>query len=133
MDTPDAAAEIAHAISDGMDLLFLLAAPRILATARGLGAFEREHALDSLRRFLHNASGIRARSRSSTSDTDRLVNAAMLAEEIAGILPATPFEQPMPDAVVGLARRALAILGVAEPAGGWDDFDGFPVAYPPVS
>jgi hypothetical protein len=28
------------------------------------------------------------------------------------------------------ARRALTALGFSEPAGGWDDFDGFDVPYP---
>jgi hypothetical protein len=127
---PAAAAEVAHAMSEGMNLLFLIAAPRVLAHVRGLGGLDREAALGSLRRFLRNASGIRARALRLEGDVGRLVEAAMIVEEIAGPLSRVSFEDPLPDAVVGPARRALGILGFAEPSGGWDDFEGFAIPYP---
>jgi hypothetical protein len=131
-----AAAEIAHAMSECMNLLFLFAAPRVLATVRGSGSggLEAPAALDALRRFLGHASAIRARAlsqRGVIGDIARLVESAMIVEEIAGALGAVRFEDPLPAAIVHRARRALAILGVPEPAGGWDGFEGFTVAMPP--
>jgi hypothetical protein len=128
-------AEIAHAMSECMNLLFLFAAPRVLATVRGSGSgdVDTETSLASLRRFLRYANGIRARAASVTGDIARLVEAAMVVEEIAGVLSAAPSPEgrDLPAAVVDRARRALAILGAVEPAGGWDAFEGFTVSYPP--
>jgi hypothetical protein len=129
------AAEIANAMSECMNLLFLFAAPRVLESVRGTGApgLDSATALGSLRRFLKHASGIRARAdaRSGVSgDVARLIESAMIVEEIAGALGTTPFEKPLPAPVVERARRAVAILGVSEPKGGWDAFEGFTVPYP---
>ncbi len=131
-----AAAEIAHAMSECMNLLFLFAAPRVLAGVRagdhpGLDATA---TLGALRRFLRHASGIRARSHGGpdAGDVDRLVQAAILVEEIAGALDPARFEEPLPAPVVDRARRALAILGVPDPTGGWDAFEGFTVPTPPA-
>ncbi len=128
-----AAAEIAHAMSECMNLLFLFAAPRVLASLRGSGAggIEADEALGALRRFLRHASGIRARAGNPTGDVQRLVEAAMIVEEIAGTLGASHLVDPLPLPVVERARRALSILGVSEPKGGWDSFEGFSLPYPP--
>jgi hypothetical protein len=131
-------AEIANAMSECMNLLFLFAAPRVLASVRGSGGagLDSATALGSLRRFLRHASGIRARAvRGSglTGDIERLVQSAMIVEEIAGALNVARFEDPLPAAVVDRARRALSIFGVPEPAGGWDGFEGFTLPYPPPS
>ena len=140
-----AAAEIAHAMSECMNLLFLFAAPRVLDTVQKTGAagLDRPATLASLRRFLATASGIRARAltRDRSSDVERLVQAAILVEEIAGTLGAqaesparaSGATDPLPLAVVERARRAVAILGFEEPTGGWDAFEGFTVPYPPPS
>jgi hypothetical protein len=128
-EAPDAA-EIAHAMSECMNLLFLFAAPRIFTAVRKSGGLDGPASLASLRRFLRQASGIRARALEVTGDVDRLVRAAMLVEEIAGTLGAAAMADPLPGAVVERARRALGILGFEEPKGGWDAFDGFPVSYP---
>ncbi len=135
-DAPDAAA-VAHAMSECMNLLFLFAAPRVLASVRGsgLGGLDSAATLASLRRFLRQANGIRARadSRSGvTGDVARLVESAMIVEEIAGALGTARLEDPLPGPVVDRARRALAILGAAEPKGGWDAFEGFSVPLPPA-
>src|SRR5262245_4444341 len=118
-----AAAEIAHAMSECMNLLFLFAAPRVLASVRGSGTegLDAPSALGALRRFLRHASGIRARAVSAGNpmgDVERLVQSAMIVEEIAGALGTARFEDPLPAPVVDRARRALSILGVPEPAGG---------------
>src|SRR5580692_4779089 len=133
---PDAAA-IAHAMSECMNLLFLFAAPRVLASVRGsgMGGLDSVAALASLRRFLRHANGIRARAQQSsgtavTGDVARLVESAILVEEIAGALNTARFEDPLPAPVVDRARRALAILGAPEPKGGWDAFEGFSVPLP---
>ncbi|MFT3764684.1 MAG: hypothetical protein QM820_04080 [Minicystis sp.] len=132
-EAPAAAAEIAHAMSECMNLLFLFAAPRVLTAVRKSGdGLEGPATLASLRRFLRQASGIRARAGEVTGDVDRLVRAAILVEEIAGTLGAGTFADPLPGPVVDRARRALSILGFEEPQGGWDEFDGFPVAYAPT-
>jgi hypothetical protein len=131
MEAPDPA-EIAVAISECMNLLLFFAAPRILSAVRREGAgLDGPGSVASLRRFLHQASGIRARSAEvREGDVARLVDAAILVEEITGTLGAGPgLPDPLPAPVVDRARRALAILGFNEPAGGWDAFDGFPVAY----
>jgi hypothetical protein len=129
------AAEIAHAMSECMNLLFLFAAPRVLATVRGSGHGEVEAraSLAALRRFLRYANGIRARAASVTGDIARLVEAAIVVEELAGALSASGSDGELPAAVVDRARRALAILGAVEPAGGWDALEGFTVSYPPPS
>jgi hypothetical protein len=128
-------AEIAHAMSECMNLLFLFAAPRVLASVRGSGEGDVDAgtSLAALRRFLRCANGIRARAPSVTGDVARLVEAAMLVEEIAGELSASRSARDLPAAVVDRARRALAILGADEPKGGWDAFEGFTVPYPPPS
>jgi hypothetical protein len=132
------AAEIALAMSECMNLLFLFAAPRVLASVRGSGmdGLDSKAALASLRHFLRQASGIRARAAAATGvtgDVERLVQAAMIVEEITGTLGTIPFEEPLPAAVVDRARRALSILGASEPRGGWDAFEGFTIPYPPPS
>jgi hypothetical protein len=127
-----AAAEIAHAMSECMNLLFLFAAPRVFTAVRKSGGgLDGPASLVSLRRFLRQASGIRARASEVTGDVDRLVRAAILVEEIAGTLGAAAMADPLPESVVERARRALGILGFEEPKGGWDEFEGFPVSYPP--
>jgi hypothetical protein len=141
-EAPDAA-EIAHVMSGCMNLLFLFAAPRVLASVRGGGAsvapgLDAASTLGTLRRFLRHANGIRARADSAgvgagSGDVARLVEAAMIVEEIAGALDPARFEEPLPAPVVDRARRALAILGVSDPKGGWDTFEGFTIPYPPPS
>lgn len=131
---PPTAAEIAHVISEGMNQLFFFAAPRVLATVRRTGAagLDRSTVLDILRRFLRNALDIRTRAASITPDIERLIQAAMIVEEIAGAMPVGErYEEPLPPTVVEPARRALAVLGFEEPQGGWEDFDGFSIPYPP--
>jgi len=144
-------AEISLAMSECMNLLFLFAAPRVFASVRGsgLGGLDPAGVLASLRRFLRHASGIRARALSApvgepgraaaAGDVERLVQAAMLVEEIAGALDRGPsaslaaLHDPLPSPVVDLARRALSILGVPPPEGNWDTFEGFTLPYPPPS
>jgi hypothetical protein len=132
-EAPVAAAEVARAMSECMNLLFLFAAPRVFATVRrsGDGGLDAPSALASLRRFLSQAAGIRARATAKAEDVDRLVRAAILVEEIAGALGTASFDQPLPAGVVDRARQALAILGASAPAGGWETFEGFSVPYPP--
>lgn len=130
-----AEAEVALAISECMNLLFLFAAPRVFTAVRRSGGVgvDGEASLASLRRFLHQASGIRARATAMSDDVDRLVRAAMLVEEIAGTLVSASLTDPLPPSIVDRARTSLSILGFEEPQGGWDDFEGFAVPYPPVS
>jgi hypothetical protein len=133
IEPPTQAAEVAHAVSEGTNLLFLFAAPRLLASMRGTGeaGLGGGAGLASLRRFVRVAGGVRARTRRGVdADVERLLDAAVLVEEIADALAATdlPDGDPLPQPVVDLARRALDILGLAEPAGGWDAFEGFRVA-----
>ena len=118
-----------------MNLLFLFAAPRVLTAVRrsGGGGLDGPASLASLRRFLHQAAGIRARATTRTDDVDRLVRAAMVVEEIAGTMGASAFSDPLPLAITERAREALAILGFEEPKGGWEEFEGFSVPYPPPS
>jgi hypothetical protein len=127
-----AAAEVARAVSDCMNLLFLFAAPRVFATVRGSGAsgLDAPSALASLRRFLSQAAAIRARATAGAEDVERLVRSAILVEEIAGALGGASFDQPLPAGVVERARQALAILGAPAPSGGWETFEGFTVPYP---
>jgi hypothetical protein len=130
-----AEAEIALAISECMNLLFLFAAPRVLTAVRRSGGagLDGPASVASLRRFLHQAAGIRARTTTHTDDVDRLVRAAMVVEEIAGAMGASAFSDPLPIEITERARKALAILGFEEPTGGWDEFEGFSVPYPPPS
>jgi hypothetical protein len=126
------AAEIAHVVSQCLNLLFFFSAPRVFAAVRRSDGLDRDASLASLRRFLRSASDIRARAPSITGDVERLGRAAGMVEEVAGALALARFEEPLPDAVVKPARRALEALGFTEPAGGWDDFEGFDVPYPPA-
>src|SRR5512140_2461527 len=106
-NAPPAAAEIAHAMSECMNLLFLFAAPRVLASVHASGALDGAAALASLRRFLRTASGVRARAAAESPDVARLVEAAMIVEEIAGALSASAgarFDEPLPAPVVTRAR-----------------------------
>jgi hypothetical protein len=132
-NAPALAAEVARAMSECMNLLFLFAAPRVLASVHGSGVdgLDGDSALTSLRRFLGQAAQIRARGTAKPEDVDRLVRAAMLVEEIAGALGTTSLDRPLPAGVVDRARQALAILGAPSPPGGWDAFEGFSVPYPP--
>lgn len=136
MSTKEApeAAEVALAMSECMSLLFLFAAPRVLAAVQRSGGagLDGPHSMSSLRRFLHKASAIRARAAAS-EDVDRLVRAAIVVEEIAGAMGASGLSDPLPSAITDRARKALSILGFEEPAGGWEEFEGFSVPYPPPS
>jgi hypothetical protein len=131
----DAAAEVALAMSECMNLLLLFAAPRVFTTVRQTGGagLDGPASLASLRRFLRQANGIRARAPAVTGDVERLVAAAMIVEEIAGALGAVGLSDPLPAAVVDRARRALGLFGFPAPPGGWDDFEGFALPYPPPS
>ncbi len=100
-EAPDAA-EIAYVMSGCMNLLFLFAAPRVLASVRGCGdeqavGLDAPSTLGALRRFLRHANGIRARADSAgvtapSGDVARLVQAAMIVEEIAGALDPPRFD-----------------------------------------
>jgi hypothetical protein len=59
----------------------------------------------------------------------RLVDAAILVEEIAGTLGVGPnLPDPLPAPLVDRAQRALGILGFPAPPGGWDAFEGFTIS-----
>jgi hypothetical protein len=134
-----AAAEIANSVSDCMNLLFLFAAPRVFGSIQrsGLPGLDDKTAGATLRRFLRNAVSIRARmtrgapATPATNDVERLVRAAMIVEEIAGELGVVRLAEDLPPAIIERSRRALDVLGFPEPKGGWDDFDGFLMPYPP--
>jgi hypothetical protein len=128
------AAETAHAISECMNLLFLFAAPRVYATYRWSAPTKLDHeaAEACLHRFLRTAAGIRQRAAAAAGDIDRVVRTAQLVEEICGGLPSARFDEAIPSAIVESARSALVVLGFPPPAGGWDDFEGFPVPLPPA-
>jgi hypothetical protein len=127
-----ASAEIAHAVSECMNLLLLFAAPRILTTIRrsGLAGLSDKMAGATLRRFLGNAASIRARTPTLTGDIERLIQAAIVVEEIAGALGTATIEDDLPAPIIERARLALSILGFPEPPGGWDDFEGFSIPFP---
>jgi len=126
------AAEIAHTISECMNLLFLFAAPRVYATYRWSSPTKltREAADDCLLRFIQTAAGIKERSPEVTGDVEQVVQAALIVEQLRKVLPRSPFDDALPQAVVDPAREALAVLGFPPPTGGWDDFEGFPVPLP---
>jgi hypothetical protein len=130
-EAPDAA-EIARAMSECMNLLFLMAAPRVFDSVRasGLAGLDGPSALASFRRFLSHVSGIRARATADVGELDRLLRSAKLVEEIAGSLASNGLGDALPTSVSQRARDALAILGMAEPTGGWDTFEGFTVLPP---
>lgn len=127
-----AAAEIAHAVSECMNLLLLFAAPRILTSIRrsGLSGLSDKTAGATLRRFLGNAASIRARSKEISGDIERLIQAAIVVEELAGALGTATIEDDLPAPIVQRARLALSILGFPEPEGGWDAFEGFSIPFP---
>lgn len=127
------AAEVAHAMSQCMNLLFLFAAPRVFASVRSASPESLASATETLRAFVRTAEGIRARSGSLSGDVGRVVEAATLVEEICDALPGGgPIEQELPPAVVEPARRTLAVLGFPGPLEGWDEFEGFFVPTPPM-
>jgi hypothetical protein len=125
------AAEVAHALSQCMNLLFLFAAPRVFASVRSSSpeALDDASVKETLRRFVRTAEGIRERNRSLTGDVGRVVEAAALVEEICGVL-SDPLEEEVPPSVIEPARKTLAVLGFPGPREGWDDFDGFVVPTP---
>jgi hypothetical protein len=132
-------AEIAHAISESMNLLFLFAAPRVFATYLWSSPTKltREAADDCLLRFIRTAAGIKERSPEVKGDVEQVVKAALIVEQLRKSLPAAHIDDALPQEVVEASRRALAALGFPPPAGGWDDFEGFPVPFqmplkPPV-
>jgi len=133
------AAEVARALSEGMNLLFFFAAPRVLVAVRASGGLDEPTMLASLRRFLSVAAGIRARHRAEEpapgDDVQRLTKLAMIVEEIAGELGARPLAggDALPGTVVGRAREALSIFGMQPPPGGWETFEGFTLPSPPPS
>jgi len=127
------AAEVAHAMSQCMNLLFLFAAPRVFASVRSSSPEALAAATETLRAFVRTAEGIRARNGSLSGDVGRVVQAATLVEEICEALPGgAPIEEELPPAVVEPARRTLAVLGFPGPREGWDEFEGFFVPTPPM-
>jgi hypothetical protein len=125
-------AEIAHAISESMNLLFLFAAPRVYATYLWSSPTKltRESTDGCLLRFIQTAAGIKERSPEVKGDVEQVVKAALLVEQVRKSLPTSRFDDALPEAVVEASRRALAALGFPPPAGGWDEFEGFPVPFP---
>lgn len=137
MRTPEAEAqaEIAMAMSHCMNTLFFFSAPRIIKVPwEGPVGFDRAKVLDELRLFLRIASEIRARADREggvQGDVARLVQTAMVVEEVAGLVNGAPvWELPLPMAIVERSRRAVALFGMDEPPGGWDAFEGFDVSSP---
>jgi hypothetical protein len=131
-DTPDAA-DIARSMSECMNLLFLMSAPRVFASvqASGLPGLEAPTVIASFRRFLSHASGIRGRATANEDELDRLIRSAILVEEITATVASAGLGDALPAALSQRARDALAILGMVEPKGGWDAFEGF-VVQPPT-
>ena len=121
------AAEVAHAMSQCMNLLFLFAAPRVFASVRSSSPESLASAAETLRAFVRTAEGIRARSGTLSGDVGRVVEAASLVEEICEALPGAAIEDALPPAVVMPARRTLAVLGFPGPREGWDDFEAYVV------
>lgn len=126
------AAEVAHAMSQCMNLLFLLAAPRVFESVRSSSPETIGDAPETLRRFVSTAEGIRSRSASLSGDVERVVTAAALVSEICAALPGGKLEQGLPSAVVEPARKTLAVLGFPGPREGWDEFEAFSVPTPPL-
>lgn len=127
------AATIAHAISECMNLLFLFAAPRVYATYRWSSPTKLtpEAADASLLRFIQTAAGIKERGSADSSDVAQVVKAALIVEQLRKGITRASFEEALPAPLVESSRRALDELGFPAPAGGWDDFEGFPVPMPP--
>ncbi|UQA61020.1 hypothetical protein [Polyangium aurulentum] len=126
-------AEVAHAMSSCMNILFLFAAPRVFASVRSSSpdGLDRTAVAETLRRFLKTAAGIRSRSSEVSEDVGRVMQAAAIVEEICGALPSAKLEDGLPSTIVEPARRTLAVLGFPGPQQGWDDFEGFEVPQPP--
>jgi len=126
------AAEIAHTISECMNLLFLFAAPRVYATYRWSSPTKLtpKDADDCLLRFIQTAAGIKERSPKVTGDVEQVVKAALIVEQVRKSIPRSRFDEALPPASVELSRQALAALGFPAPKGGWDEFEGFPVPMP---
>ncbi|HSN99158.1 MAG TPA: Nif11-like leader peptide family natural product precursor [Candidatus Nanopelagicales bacterium] len=116
-------------MSECMNLLFLLAAPRVYASCRWSSPepVGPESAEASLARFVDAVHGIRERATASPEEMVRLAQAAGICQDLRRCLPGARFDDALPEDVVEPARRALAALGFPPPAGGWDSFDGFPV------
>jgi len=129
------AAEIAYAMSECMNLLFLFAAPRVYSTFRWSSPDppQRETVEACLARFLETAEGIRARSDARSEDVERVVEVAAIIHEMQPTIAAMRFDEPLPVAIVESARQALLTLGFPPPEGGWDEFEGFVVRMPPQS
>ncbi|TKD10006.1 hypothetical protein [Polyangium fumosum] len=127
------AAEVAHAMSQCMNLLFMFAAPRVFASVRSASPEALASATETLRAFVRTAEGIRSRNGSLSGDVGRVIEAATLVEEICDALPGgAPIEEQLPPGVVEPARRTLAVLGFPGPREGWDEFEGFFVPTPPM-
>lgn len=135
MSEPNAtqAAEVAHAMSECMNLLFVFAAPRVFESYRLSSPTPVAPAAAEacLARFVAAARGIRERATASEEEIHRVSQVAVLCEELRRSLATTSFDAPLPAAVIQPARRALAALGFPTPAAGWDAFDGYPVSAPP--
>jgi len=125
------AAEVAHAMSQCMNLLFLFAAPRVFASVRSASPESLETATETLRAFVRTAEGIRDRNGTLAGDVGRVVEAATLVDEICNALGGERIAEDLPATVVMPARRTLAVLGFPGPSGGWDEFEGYPALSPP--
>jgi hypothetical protein len=128
------AAEVAHAMSQSMNLLFLLAAPRVFASVRSSSpdGLDPVGVTETLNLFLKTAANIRERAPSLSGDVGRMVEAAAFVEEICGALPSARLDDGLPESIVQPARKTLAVLGFPGPREGWDDFDGFVVPNPMI-
>jgi hypothetical protein len=113
-------------------MLFLFAAPRVYATYCWSSPIKltQQSADDCLLCFIQTAAGIKERSPSVEGDVGQIVKAAHIVEQLRKSLPRARFDDALPETMVEAARRALEVLGFPAPAGGWDDFEGFPVPMP---
>ena len=110
-------------VAEALNLLYVLAAPRLYSQWCTQASPSELHSvlssrLETLAAFCEKTWG--------SADAERFRNAAprvrAFAEMVARAEPTRPFEP----AWTSLARECLEALGIAEPPGGWAAFEGWP-------
>jgi hypothetical protein len=111
----------ASALSEGMNILAVLASPKLLAQAIGGRAFRTQ-----AEAYLEECVELLAKPGLSFPTEFRLDEMKAGISSASTLLEGWDGALPPPEALLLAARSALAATGVPAPPEGWDAFDGLP-------
>jgi hypothetical protein len=121
-DPSQIAASFAAGLMNLINLLGYIASPRLVIKAQQMPS--REHFLEHIDQYLEVVE--RARQSPDNPGTKTLMAAEPYARKLRELCEGWEPSPDVPVDIVQTARTLLAIKGIPEPPGGWDQFEGWP-------